>query len=81
MNLLFDYQKKIFVFLHDLKEKKIILIPSNLKSITVELPPKDQKAHLSCNAAMILAGINNKSPIDLANQLIELIKTNYNLNR
>ena len=66
MNLLFDYQKKIFVFLHDLKEKKIILIPSNLKSITVELPPKDHKADISCNASMVLAKINSSSPTTLA---------------
>jgi len=66
MNLFSDYQKKIFNSLKDLKKKKIIQIPSKLKSITIELPPKNQMADISCNAAMILAKVNNSSPVKLA---------------
>jgi arginyl-tRNA synthetase len=69
MNLLFDYQKKIFVFLQDLKKKKIILIPKNFKNITVELPPKDHKADISCNASMVLAKVNSSLPTTLAETL------------
>ena len=70
MNLFLDYQKKIFNSIKNLEKKKLIQIPSQLKNFTVELPPKNQKADISCNAAMILAKYNNSSPIKLA----EIIK-------
>ena len=66
MNLFLDYQKKIFKNLKILEKKKIIQISQKLKSITVELPPKNQEADISCNAAMILAKDNNSSPDKLA---------------
>ena len=66
MNLFLDYQKKILTSLKKLEKEKLIKIPSQFKKFNLELPPKDQKAHLSCNAAMILASINNNSPIKLA---------------
>ena len=66
MNLFTYYQEKIFKFLKNLAKKNIIQIPSNIKSFNVELPPKNQKADMSCNAAMILAKINNSSPNELA---------------
>ena len=65
MNLFLDYQKKIFNNLKNLGKKKLIQIPSQL-NLTVELPPKNQNADISCNAAMILAKINNNSPVKLA---------------
>ena len=74
MNLYLNYQEKIFNYLKILENKNIIKIPNTLKNITVELPPKSQKAHLSCNAAMILAKINEIQPIELANKLVILIK-------
>ena len=70
MNLFLEYQKKIFNSLKNLEKKKLIQIPSRIKNFTVELPPKNQKADISCNAAMILAKDNNSSPIKLA----EIIK-------
>ena len=69
MNLFSDYQEKIFNSLKILEKKKIIQIPSKLKSITIELPPKNQKADISCNAALILAKPNKISPIELADIL------------
>ena len=66
MNLFLDYQKKIFNSLKNLEKRKIIRIPSKLKSFAVELPPKNQKADMSCNAAMILSKANNMPPIKLA---------------
>ena len=58
MNLFLDYQKKIFNSLIKLKRKGLIKIPYEQKGIIVELPPKNQKADLSCNAAMALAKVN-----------------------
>ena len=66
MNLFLDYQKKIFNSLKSLEKKELIHIPLQLKSFTVELPPKSQRADISCNAAMILAKVNNTSPVKLA---------------
>ena len=66
MNLFLDYQKKIFNSLQILQKKKLLNIPSKIKSFTVELPPKNQKADLSCNASMVLAKPNNTSPHHLA---------------
>ena len=66
MNLFSNYQKKIFNSLKILEKKEIIKIPNDIKTFTVELPPKNQKNDLSCNAAMVLAKFNNMSPINLA---------------
>ena len=77
MNLLSDYQKSFLDYLKKLKKKKIIDLPDNLKSLIVELPPKEHKADMSCNAAMILAKFNEKSPLDLANILKKKILENF----
>ena len=69
MNLILDYKKKILRSLKSLEKKKIIKIPKKIKSFTVELPPKNQKADISCNVAMILAKANNSSPHKLAEDL------------
>jgi len=73
MNLFFDYQNKFIKNLKILKRKKLIDFPDDLKGIIVELPPKENKAHISCNAAMILSKFNNKSPLDIAN----ILKKNF----
>ena len=76
MNLFLDYQKKIFNCLKNLEKKKLIQIPSQL-NLTVELPPKNQRADISCNAAMILAKINNNSSAKLAEILKEYLLFNF----
>ena len=52
MNLFLEYQKKITTFLKILEKKKLLKIPLNIK-LAVESPPKNQKADISCNVAMI----------------------------
>ena len=66
MNLFSEYQKKILKFLKNLEKKKVLSVPLKLKSISVELPPTSYKADMSCNAAMILAKINNTTALSLA---------------
>ena len=78
MNLLLDYQKKVFRCLKTLEGKKIILIPSKIKSFSVELPPKNQKADMSCNAAMVLSKANNISPLELAKILKKHLLSSFN---
>ena len=77
MNLFFAYQKKIFTSIKNLEKKKVIKIPLQIKSFAVELPPKNQKADISCNAAMILAKINNSSPLELAEVLKKHLLSNF----
>ena len=77
MNLFLDYQKKIFNFLKILKKRKIIKIPNNLKNITIELPPKNQKGDISCNAAMVLAKINKTQPLEIAKILKENLLSHF----
>ena len=77
MNLLLHYQKKIFDSLKNLEKKKLIQISSQLKRFTVELPPKNHKADISCNAAMILAKVNKTSPIKLGEILKKHLLSNF----
>ena len=75
MNLFSNYQKKILKALKKMEKEKLIKIPPNFKSITVEPPPQSQKSDISCNAAMILAKLNNSSPVDLGEKIkIHLLK-------
>ena len=72
MNIFLDYQDKIFISLKKLEKKKLIRIPKKLIGLTVELPPKNESAAISCNAALILAKSNNTSSVQLA----EILKKN-----
>ena len=69
MNIFQYYQKKIFDILKILEKKKKLRIPKKFKGLTVELPPKNKDAAISCNAALILAKHNNISSLDLAKTL------------
>ena len=77
MNLFLDYQTKIFKSLRSLEKKKVIKIPLAIKNITVELPPKNQKADLSCNAAMVLSKPNSKPPFEIAKIIKEHLLLNF----
>ena len=79
MNLFLEYQKKIFKSLKALEKYKKINIPSTLKIINVDLPPRNQKADLACNAAMILARSNNTSPNLLAEKMRWMGQQRYNV--
>jgi len=73
MNLFSDYHKKILKTLKNMEKKKLIQVPLSLKNITIELPPANQKADMSCNVALILSKINNiPSP-----KLAEIIKKSF----
>jgi len=77
MNLFSEYQKKIFNCLKSLEKKKLIKIPPKLKSVTVELPPKNEEADISCNAAMILAKQNNNPSYKIAEILKQHLLVNF----
>ena len=74
MNIFDIYLDKIKKIIINQEKNGILKIPENLDVINVDIPPKQFDCDISTNVAMVLSKINQKSPIDLANQLIELIK-------
>jgi len=78
MNLFLDYQKKIFFSLKKLEKINKINIPKKIRSFAVELPPKNQRADISCNVAMILAKANDTSPYNLAEVIKKHLLSNFN---
>jgi len=77
MNLFKEYQKKIFKSLKNLQTNKLIQIPPKFKKFTIELPPKNQNADLSCNVAMILSKFNKIPPIEMAKILRKKLLSDF----
>ena len=75
MNIFLFYHEKIFTTLKKLEKKKVIKIPKGFKGFTIELPPRNENAALSCNAALVLSKHNNIPSIDLAKILRENLLT------
>ena len=76
MNIFDKYLEKIKKIILDQSKKGKIILPDTLESINVELPPDKFNSDISTNVAMVLSRINNKPPMDLAKDLVELIKLN-----
>ena len=74
MNIFDIYLDKIKRIVIDQESKGTLKVSENFNAINVDIPPKQFDCDISTNVAMVLSKINQKSPIDLANQLIELIK-------
>ena len=74
MNIFDIYLDKIKKIILDQCKNGLLKAPENFNSINVDIPPKQFDCDISTNVAMVLSKINQKSPIDLANQLTELIK-------
>ena len=74
MNIFDIYLDKIKKLVIKLNKKSLIEIPVSLNGIKVDVPPDKFDCDISTNVAMILSKPNKKPPLDLANQLSELIK-------
>ena len=74
MNIFDLYLEKILKVVKQANKDKLIEVPENLKGINVDIPPPQFNYDISTNVAMVLAKPNKKSPIDVANQLVSLIK-------
>ncbi len=74
MNIFDQYIDKLKKILIDLSKQKIITLPDKLESISAEIPPEKFNCDISTNVAMVLSKINKKSPIDLAEILVDKIK-------
>ena len=86
MNIFEIYLDKIIDTINGLNQDHIInlsekdgvqdKLPKILKRINVDAVPKDLDFDISTNVAMILAKINNKSPMEFAEFLIPYLKDN-----
>ena len=79
MNIFDQYLEKIKKILLDLYKNNNLILPDSLEGITAEIPPAKFNSDISTNVAMFLSKINNKSPSDLAEILIDHLKRNDNL--
>ena len=64
MNIFDFYLEKILKIITLASKNKIIEIPVNLNGINVDIPPAKFNSDISTNVAMVLAKLNNKSPIE-----------------
>ncbi len=76
MNIFEIYLDKILELIKKAKENNILELPENLSGINVEIPPEKFNCDISTNVAMVLSKPNNKSPLDLANIIVDIIKKN-----
>ncbi|MDC6470030.1 arginine--tRNA ligase, partial [Candidatus Pelagibacter sp.] len=74
MNIFDLYLDKIIILIKKLNKDGSLEIPESLKGINVDIPPSNFDCDISTNVAMVLSKVNKKSPIDIANTLIDLIK-------
>ena len=74
MNIFDLYLDKILILIKKLNKDKLIILPESLNGINVDIPPANFDCDISSNVAMFLSKINKKSPMDLANFLINEIK-------
>ena len=74
MNIFEIYLEKIKSIISELHKDNKIIVPDNFKGINAEIPPPKFNCDISTNVAMVLSKINNKPPIELAEQLVPIIK-------
>ena len=74
MNIFDLYLDKITILIKKLNKEGSLELPESLNGINVDTPPVNFDCDISTNVSMVLSKINKKSPMDIANQLIPLIK-------
>ena len=75
MNIFDLYLDKIIILIKKLNKEGSIELPESLNGINVDIPPSNFDCDISTNVAMVLSKANKKSPIDIANSLIDVIKS------
>ena len=76
MNIFENYLKEIENLILENKSQLSLKNISNLKDVTLELPPAQFNFDLSCNLAMVLGKSNKLNPKDLAQKLKKLFLKN-----
>ncbi len=74
MNIFELYLDNIKSIITDLNKKGDLLIPETFNGINAEIPPPKFDCDISTNVAMVLSKLNQKSSIDLAEQISPIIK-------
>ena len=75
MNIFDIYLDKIIILIKKLNKDGSLELPESLNGINVDIPPSNFDCDISTNVAMVLSKANKKSPIDIANSLIDVIKS------
>ncbi len=79
MNIFEIYRDHIINILKNLNSKNVLLLPENLNSINVDIPPAKFDGDMSSNAAMVLSKLNQKSPNDIADIIVNEINKEKNI--
>jgi arginyl-tRNA synthetase len=74
MNIFDTYLDKIKDLVKRLNKDGLIELPESLNGINVDIPPINFNCDISTNVSMVLSKINKKSPLFIADQLIEFLK-------
>jgi len=75
MNIFDLYLDQIIILIKKLNKEGSLELPEFLSGINVDIPPPNFDCDISTNVALVLSKANKKSPIDIANTLIDLIKS------
>ena len=78
MNIFDLYLEKIIKIINTAQSEGLLKLPDKLNGINADIPPAHFDCDISTNVAMVLSKSNQKSPIEIANQLVQLIKKNDN---
>ncbi len=76
MNIFDIYLDNIKKSLIDLSKEGLVKLPDSLDGINTEIPPEKFNCDISSNVGMVLSKINKKSPMDLAEIIIDRLKNN-----
>ena len=76
MNIFEIYLNKILDLIKKANQDNLIELPENLSGINVDIPPSKYNCDMSTNVAMVLSKPNKKSPIELAEIIANIIKSN-----
>jgi len=74
MNIFELYLEKIKSIIIDLSKQDKLLVPETFNGINAEIPPSKFNCDISTNVAMVLAKLNKKSPMELAEPISSIIK-------
>ena len=78
MNIFDLYLERIIKIINTAQGEGVLKLPDKLNGINVDIPPTHFDCDISTNVAMVLSKPNQKSPIEIANQLVQMIKNNNN---
>jgi len=76
MNIFETYLDKIIKLIKSAKKNNLLKLPENLSGINVDIPPVKFNCDISTNVAMVISKSNNKSPLEIAEVIVDIIKKN-----